>query len=252
MDIEGRSAIVTGANRGIGEAFVDELLAAGAARVYAGTRDPRGADALITRHGARCVPVTLDVTDADAVSAAAARGADVSIVINNAGAFTNQRLMGAPDMRGARLEMEVNYFGVLSMCRTFAPILAAHGGGAIVNVLSAAAIAVLPSMGGYPPSKAAARALSTAVRAELAPAGTQVTALIVGSVDTRMASHVQGAKEAPADIARAGIKAVRHAIDEMDTDRMAVEVRAAMALDPRGFEKRMARLLHATSIKTGR
>ena len=101
-----------------------------------------------------------------------------------------------------------------------------------------------PNMGGYGPSKAAARSLSAGVRAELAEQGTQVIALIVGSVDTRMAAHVEGAKESPEDIARAGLKAVKHGLDELDTDRMAIEIRAALALDPKGLERRMARLLN--------
>ncbi len=90
------------------------------------------------------------------------------------------------------------------------------------------------------------------MRAELAPQGTQVCALIVGSVDTRMAAHVEGGKEKPEDIARAGLRAVTRGIDELDTDRMAVEVRAALALDPKGLEKRMARMLHAPVVRTGR
>ena len=97
-----------------------------------------------------------------------------------------------------------------------------------------------------------ARSLSSGVRAELAAQGTQVSALIVGSVDTRMASHVQGAKEKPLDIALAGLRAVEHNIDEMDTDRMAVEVRAQLALDPKGLERRLARLLKSSVISTGR
>ena len=146
----------------------------------------------------------------------------------------------------------MNYFGTLAMCRAFAPVLGRNGGGAIINVLSAAALISIPNMGGYGPSKAATRSLSGAVRAELSPQGTQVTALIVGSVDTRMASHVEGSKEKPDDIARAGLRAVTRGIDEMDTDRMAVEVRAALNLDPKGLEKRMAKMLHTPVIRTGR
>ncbi len=115
-----------------------------------------------------------------------------------------------------------------------------------MNVLSAAALTPIPNMGGYGPSKAATRSLTGAVRAELAGQGTQVIALIVGSVDTRMAAHVEGGKEKPEDIARAGMRAITRNIDEMDTDRMAVEVRAALQLDPKGLEKRMARMLNAT------
>lgn len=252
MDINGCVALVTGANRGIGEAFVRVLLASGARRVYAGSRDPRAAGELVADSSGRCEAIELDVTDAAEVAAAAQQCADVNLLVNNAGVFTHKLLIGAADMGGAREEMEVNYFGTLAMCRAFAPVLGRNGGGAIVNVLSAAALVNPPNMGGYGPSKAAARSLSAGVRAELAEQGTQVIALIVGSVDTRMAAHVEGAKESPQDIARAGLKAVQHGIDEIDTDRMAMELRAALALDPKGMERRMARLLKATVLRTGR
>ena len=252
MEIKGCVGLVTGGNRGIGEAFVRVLLESGAAKVYAGSRDPAGAAHLAEAYPGRAIALELDVTDPAEVEAAARNCGDVNLVVNNAGLFANQTLLGANDMTVARQEMEVNYFGTLAMCRAFAPVLGRNGGGAIVNVLSAAALISIPNMGGYGPSKAATRSLSGAVRAELSPQGTQVTALIVGSVDTRMASHVEGGKEKPDDIARAGLRAVTRGIDEMDTDRMAVEVRAALNLDPKGLEKRMAKMLHATTIRTGR
>lgn len=252
MDINGCVGLVTGGNRGIGEAFVRVLLAAGARKVYAGSRDPQAAAHLVAEYPGRCVALELDVTDFAEVDAAARQCGDVNVVVNNAGLFLNQTLLGAPDMSTARQEMEVNYFGTLAMCRAFGPVLGRNGGGAIINVLSAAALVSIPNMGGYSPSKAAARSLSAAVRAELAGQGTQVSALIVGSVDTRMAAHVEGSKERPEDIARAGLRAITRGIDELDTDRMAVEVRAALALDPKGLEKRMARMLHAPAIRTGR
>lgn len=252
MEINGCVALVTGGNRGIGEAFVRVLLESGTRKVYAACRDPRSAGHLQDAFPERCIAVELDVTDATEVEDAARNCADVGLLVNNAGLFLNQRLLGAPDMTAARREMDVNYFGTLAMCRAFAPVLGRNGGGAIVNVLSAAALVSFPNMGGYSPSKAAARSLSGAIRAELAPQGTLVTALIVGSVDTRMAAHVEGAKERPADIARAGLKAVTRGIEEMDTDRMAIELRAALALDPKGLEKRLARMLDAPVIRTGR
>ena len=155
-------------------------------------------------------------------------------------------------MSAAREEMEVMYFGSLAMSRAFAPILATNGGGAIVNVLSAGAIVAMPNMGGYSPAKFAARAMSTNLRAELQEQGTQVNALIVGSVDTRMAAHVAGNKEPPAVIAEAGIKSIEKNIPEMDTDAMAIYVRAALARDPVGVERQMASLLKAETISTGR
>lgn len=252
MKVQGCVALVTGANRGIGEGFVRVLLENGASKVYVGSRDRAAAKHLVDEYGDRCVAVGLDVTNEQQVAAAAAACGSVNLLVNNAGAFTGKLLIGAPDMSGARQEMEVNYFGILSMCRAFAPILGRNGGGGILNVLSAGALVDMPNMGGYSPSKTAARFLSAGVRAELAPQGTQVIALIVGSVDTRMAAHVQGAKEKPEDIARVAIKALASGADEVDTDRMAVEVRASLALDPKAVERRVARLLNVEVLRTGR
>lgn len=251
MQISNKTALVTGGNRGIGAAFVKGLLAAGAARVYVGTRHLEGADE-VTSSDSRAVAVELDVTDDNQVARAAEQCPDVSILINNAGAFHNLTLMAAPDLNAARNEMEVNYFGPLAMCRAFAPLLAANGGGAIVNVLSAGAIVAVPNMGGYSPSKFAARALSTNLRAELKDQGTQVSALIVGSVDTRMAAHVQGQKESPDAIAKAGIRAIEKNIPEMDTDSFAINVRAAIARDPALVERQMAAALKLEVLSTGR
>lgn len=252
MKLASSTALVTGGNRGIGEAFVREFLRAGAERVYVGSRTPGGAAHLEREFPGKAVEVVLDVTNEEQVRAAAGHCGDTSILVNNAGAFVNRRLLEAPDLSGAREEMEVNYFGVLSMCRCFAPVLAANGGGAVVNVLSAAAILAVPAMGGYSPSKFAARALSTNLRAELAAQGTQVSCLVVGSVDTRMASHVRGAKEPPATVAKAGIRAIEKNIPEVDTDAFAVKVRASIARDPAFVEKQMAAMLHVRNPDTGR
>ena len=128
-------ALVTGANRGIGAAFVSGLLEAGAERVYAAARDPQTLTAL-AQSDAHVVPITLDITDDTSVQAAAARLIDVDLVVNNAGILLGARLIAAADLAAARQEMEVNYFGLLRMSRAFAPILAANGGGTLINVLS--------------------------------------------------------------------------------------------------------------------
>lgn len=252
MQIEGSTPLVTGGNRGIGEAFVRALLAAGAKRVYVGTRSVAAAGHLVAEAPNRVVAVELDVTRADQVEAAAARCGDVDILVNNAGLFENQRLIGARDMHAARREMEVNYFGTLAMCRAFAPILARNGGGAITNVLSSAAIVSVPAMGGYGPSKFASRALTTSVRAELAGQGTQVSCLIVGSVDTRMARHVEGQKATPEEIARAGLRALSEYVKEMDTDAFAEGIRAGLVRSPEKLESNLARMLEEDVVSTER
>jgi short chain dehydrogenase len=150
----GSVALVTGANRGIGLAFVRELAARGAKKVYAGVRNP---DALADEFaGLPAEVVPLDVTDPAAVGAAAGACPDVNLLVNNAGLFTNTRLVRTGDPDAARREMEVNHFGVLNMTRAFAPLLGANGGGYIVNVLSVAGAFPAPFMGGYSPAKAAA------------------------------------------------------------------------------------------------
>lgn len=252
MEIADSVAVVTGGNRGIGEGFVRALIQAGARRVYIGTRNLDAASHLVEAYPEQAIAVQLDVTDEAQVAAAAAQCNDVNIVINNAGAFNNETLLGAPDMKAAQEEMDVNYFGTLSMCRNFAPVLKRNGGGAIVNVLSAGAIVAVPNMGGYSPSKFATRALTTNVRAELSDQQTQVSCLIVGSVDTRMAAHVKGGKESPETIAKAGIKAIRKNIPEMDTDSFAINVRAALARDPGNVERQMAAALKLDVLSTGR
>jgi len=252
MKIENCTALVTGGNRGIGEAFVRALLERGARRVYVGTREVANAQHLVDEAPERVVAVELDVTNPAHVAAAAERCGDVSLLINNAGQFSMKTLIGAEDMSAARAEMEVNYFAPLAMCRAFAPILARHEQSGVINVLSAGGLVAVPGMGGYSPSKFAARAMTTCVRAELAAQHTQVTALIVGSVDTRMAAHVEGLKEPPSAIAKAGLKAIERGVDEVDTDFMAIDVRAHLARDPKGLELQMRRSLGAERVSTGR
>ena len=249
----GSVALVTGANRGIGLAFVRELAARGAKKIYAGVRTPGDlADEFSDLSASSVEVVPLDVTDLVTVRAAAAACPDVNLLVNNAGLFANQRLVLTDDPDAARREMEVNYFGVLNMTRAFAPVLGANGGGYIANVLSVAGAFPAPFMGGYSPAKAATLFLSSITRSELADQGTEVIALIVGSVDTRMAAHVAGRKEDPADIARAGLDALDRGEHVADTDFMAVDARARYARDPIRYERGMTKLLKVTTMDTGR
>lgn len=241
--VEGSVALVTGANRGVGMAIVEELLSRGASRVYAGVRDPDES----APPGAQ--RVQLDITDRAQVAAAAALCGDVTLPVNNAGYFANSRLVVTDDDDAARREMDVNYFGTLNMTRAFAPVLGRNGGGVIVNVLSVAAVVPAAFMGGYSTSKSAAYYLSVITRAELASQGTQVTALVLGSVDTRMAAHVEGNKASPRDIARIGLDGVEAGATTVATDKMAIDSMAAHRSDPEGFERQLAKLLHVTTLR---
>ena len=191
--IDGAHALVTGANRGLGKAFVDELLKRGVAGVYAAARSPDTIDI----DDDRVIPIGLDVTNPDDVLAAASRCADVTVLINNAGAMLRTPLLAAPDLSAARSEMETNYFGTLEMCRAFAPVLAGNGGGALVNVLSVASWLASPFNGSYGASKSAEWALTNAIRVELRASGTLVVGVHAGWIDTDMRPMCRRAKSRP-------------------------------------------------------
>jgi NAD(P)-dependent dehydrogenase (short-subunit alcohol dehydrogenase family) len=223
------TALITGANRGLGRHFVAELLARGAT-VYAAAREP----ATIDLPGAR--PIALDITDPDAVAAAAAQAPDVDLLINNAGISTAAPLLG--DLDRVRAEMDVNFWGTLSMVRAFAPVLAANGGGTIVNVASALSWFAAPGAGAYAVSKAANWNMSNALRLELAGQGTQVTSVHLGLADTDMAAGMDGPKTDPAVVARRTLDAVDRGDLEVVVDDWSAMVKASLAEDPRSFYSR--------------
>jgi len=171
MRIEGSTALVTGANRGLGRRLAEELLARGA-KVYAGARDPGAIDL------AGVTPVALDITDPASVAAAAGATGDVSLLINNAGSSTGASLLDG-SLADIELEMNTHFFGTLAMTRAFAPQLARAGGGAILNVLSVLSWVSLPGAGAYCAAKSAEWSLTNATRVQLADQNTQVTALHV-------------------------------------------------------------------------
>jgi len=225
MNIENSIAFVTGANRGLGRAFVQALLAGGARKVYAAARDPSGIDL----PGA--IPVRLDVTDPGQVAAAAAQAGDAILVINNAGILRGAALLGVAEV-DVRAEMETNFFGTLAVSRAFAPVLARNGGGALVNVLSVLSWVTLPGSALYSASKAAAWALTNGLRQELRAQNTQVVALHVGYMDTDMVRSVASPKSRPSDVARLALDAVETGQDEVLADAISQQVKAGLAADP--------------------
>ncbi|GAA3870320.1 SDR family oxidoreductase [Saccharothrix violaceirubra] len=228
MDIGGSTALVTGANRGLGRVLAAELLARGAKTVYAAAREPD----TVTVPGV--VPVRLDVTDPGQVAAAAERCGDVTLLVNNAGVLTNSPLLGVSGTEPAAREMAVNYFGMLAMCQAFAAPLGRNGGGAIVNILSVASFYTNPATGSYSASKAAAWALTNGVRVELRRQGTLVVGVHCGYIDTDMAAGVTAAKASPEHIAALTLDAVRDGYEEVLADEKARAIKASI---PRHLEE---------------
>jgi NAD(P)-dependent dehydrogenase (short-subunit alcohol dehydrogenase family) len=223
MKIRDSVAFVTGANRGIGLAFAQELLAAGARKVYAAARNPEQI-ALDGVHRVR-----LDVTKPDNIAAAARESTDVDLLINNAGIALWTGFLGRDAIEAARSEMETNYFGPLLLSRAFAPVLAKNGGGAIVNLLSILSWVTVPNAGTYSASKAAAWALTNSLRAGLRDQGTQVVGVHAGPVDTDMASNLTLPKVKPADVVRQVLSALEAGRDEVLVDQLTRQVKAGLS-----------------------
>ncbi|HZB27201.1 MAG TPA: SDR family oxidoreductase [Gemmatimonadales bacterium] len=223
MKIRDSVAFVTGANRGLGLAFAQELLAAGARKVYAAARHPER----ITLDGVE--RVRLDVTKPDTITAAASECTDVNLLINNAGVSLWTGFLAPDAVEAARSEMETNYFGPLLLSRAFAPVLAQNGGGAIVNVLSILSWVAVPNGGTYSASKAAAWALTNWLRTGLRQQCTQVLGVHAGPIDTDMASQLTLPKVKPVDVVRQVLSAIEAGRDEVLADDMTRQVKAGLS-----------------------
>ncbi len=226
MDITGSTALVTGANRGIGRHFATQLLERGATKVYATARDETAIDL------PGVIPLRLDVTDPASVAAAAALASDVDLLVNNAGVSFGQGLVTG-DLDQLRLEFETNFWGLVSTTRAFAPVLAANGGGAILNVLSRLAWLTMPGASGYAASKAAGWSLTDGVRLELAGQGTQVTGLYLSGTDTDMMAGWDIPLNDPADVVRVALDGLAAGALEVLADDDTRETKRQLSLDPR-------------------
>jgi NAD(P)-dependent dehydrogenase (short-subunit alcohol dehydrogenase family) len=220
---------------------VQQLLAAGAPKVYAAARDIAALQDLVQAHPGRVEAVALDITDAAQIAAAAVQCADVDLLVNNAGINRQQRLLSALSLEDAQAEIVTNYLGTLAMCRAFAPQLV--GGGAIVNVLSILAKVTLPAMGSLCASKAAALRMTEGVRAELATRGTLVQAVMTGPVDTDMSRGFEGPKSSPAEVAQAVLEGLGRGAEEVYVGGMAEWINAGLVQDAKGIEREMAKYL---------
>jgi NAD(P)-dependent dehydrogenase (short-subunit alcohol dehydrogenase family) len=221
MRIEGSTALVTGANRGLGRHLAQELLARGA-RVYAAARNPASVDL------PGVTPVALDVTDPASVAAAAAAAGDVTLLVNNAGSSTGAALLDG-SLADIELEMNTHFYGTLRVTRAFAPQLAAAGGGGVLNVLSALSWLNLGASGAYSAAKAAEWSLTNGLRLQLAGQGTQVTALHVGYMDTDMVRDLDVPKIDPAIVAKLALDGLAAGAVEVLADDTSRRVQQGLA-----------------------
>ncbi|STZ87739.1 short-chain dehydrogenase/reductase SDR [Mycolicibacterium fortuitum] len=214
--IQGATAVVTGGQKGLGKAIVDELLARGAAKVYATSRRPEPST------DPRVVVVEAEVTDGDSVTRLAALAGDATIVVNNAGVTGGKSLLHS-DLDEIRSVLETNLFGPLHVTRAFAPQLA---GGTLVNVASV--LSWLPGSGAYGVSKAALWSATNSLRAELSEQDTNVVGVYLGYTDTPMVADLDVPKNDPADVARQIVDGIESGAAEVLADELTRQARTTV------------------------
>lgn len=246
--IDGSVALVTGANRGIGRALVEELLERGAAKVYAGARETERLHPLVEQFGERVVPLELDVTDDTQIEAAARVATDVQILLNNAGVVDGTSPAEPGGLEAAKREMEVNYFGILRLVSAFTPALEANGG-AIGNVVSIGGLTNFTPYPTYSASKAAAHSMTQAYRALLGPRGIQVSGIYPGPVDTDMARDISFDKATPRSVAARSLEGILAGEEEIFPDAMAEQFGAGWLQSPKASERQLAEMLAGSAAE---
>jgi NAD(P)-dependent dehydrogenase (short-subunit alcohol dehydrogenase family) len=240
--ISGTTALVTGANRGIGRAIVDALLARGAAKVYATARNTDSLKALVAASGGRVVALQLDVTNPEQIRAAAAAAGDVRLLINNAGIV--KKFLGdftdAEWIEAGRGEFETNVLGVLAVTQAFAPTLKSRPGSAVVTIGSTAGLVNFPMITTYSVSKAAVHSLTQAIRAHLAPHQVYVAGVYPGPIDTDMARDIEMDKISPEAAAQAILNGIEARHEEIFPDPFAQQLGALYQRDPKAVETQYA------------
>jgi len=214
MNIENKTILITGANRGIGRVLVEEALRRGVKRVYAATRRP------FAHSDGRVTPLSLDVTNSVQIQSAVEKVEALDLLINNAGVDHHDDLS---DRGGIERHLAVNFFGTYGVSQAFLPIVA-HSHGAIVNVLSLAALASVPFSPAYSISKAAAFSLTQSLRALWAGQGVKVHAVLAGPVDTDMTQYLDIPKASPESVARGILDGVEKGEEDIFPDPMSAPI----------------------------
>jgi NAD(P)-dependent dehydrogenase (short-subunit alcohol dehydrogenase family) len=237
--IAGTTALVTGANRGIGRALVEALVARGAAKVYATARKLESLADLVASGDGRVVPLQLDVTRPEEVHRAAAAAGDVRLLVNNAGVLAKFAgdLTDPAWIAAARDEFDVNVFGLLAVTQAFAPALARQPGCAVVNLGSVVSFVNLPVVASYSASKAAVHSLTQATRAQLRPLGVYVAGVYPGPIETDMARSFEIDKTSPAAAAQAILDGLEAGREEIFPDPMARQFGELFLRDPKALEQ---------------
>lgn len=229
--IEDKVAIVTGSNRGIGKAIVEQFMSCGAKKVYAAVRTPGTESQLVERFGDRVVPVEIDLERPETIVAAAEMAVDVEVLVNNAGVLSNSSPVADNAVDSLKSEMEINVFGLMRMAQAFSPILKRNGGGAIVQINSIASMKSFYRFSTYCASKAAAYSITQALRDVLSEQKTRVISVHPGPIGTDMAvtAGIEDVAEPVSVVAERVVEALKdssfHVFPDMLAERIGNEYR---------------------------
>ncbi len=228
-DITNKTILVTGANRGIGKVLVDAFLAHGAAKVYAAVRRLESAASLVEQYGDQVVPIYVDLADPESIAAAAQTAADVEVVINNAGAFQAASPLDETAIATLDFQMNINVHGLIRMAQAFAPVLKANGGGVFAQLNSVVSMKAFSNFATYSASKAAAYAITQALRELLSKQGTTVLSVHPGPIATDMgdAAGLTEIAESPTLVADGIIHALQVGEFHVFPDTMAKQIGGA-------------------------
>lgn len=239
MEINKVTALVTGANRGIGRELVRALLDAGVKKVYAAARDLKSLSATLAMDPRRVVALQLDVTNQQRMAELPQEVADTNLLINNAGVLDFGGILDVP-LDAVRRDFETNFYGKLLMARTLAPAIERNGGGAIVNILSLVSLVSVPGLSGYNASKAAAWSMTLSLRASLAGKKISVIGVFPAGVDTDMLAGVDTPKASPVEVAKAIVAGIANDQEDIFPDAISSQVYAAWRQDHKAVEKQFA------------
>lgn len=225
IDVQGKTALITGANRGIGKAIAEAFLQAGIGKLYAAVRDPDSARELISTYGDKVVAVELDLTKPDTITVAAATASDAEVVVNNGGILKQADPLNPDAIDNFQAELDVNVFGLMRMGQAFAPVLKANGGGVLIQLNSIASIRSFPPFATYAASKAASYSITQALAAMLGEQGTRVISVHPGPIGTDMAKQAGfDESDPPSVVADAILAALKSDSIHVFPDTMAKEL----------------------------
>lgn len=239
----GKTALVSGANRGIGRAIVEELIRRGAAKVYAGARNMNSLNGLKAEYGDKIVPVTLDVTNQESIDKLAAQIGHLVILVNNAGKLILGSIISSESVSSLKENMDVNVWGLIKLSNAVSNHFVKDNPTVIVNISSLAGLGNMPFATTYSVSKAAVHSITQGMRAEMAPQNTLVVGVYPGPIDTDMIKALEMEKDSPKNVAKSIVDGIENGVEDVFPDAMSQQVGPFYATNPKAVEEQFATMI---------